>query len=77
MKKAGFQTLFSCADKECDSIGNVFRFENLVYSQARRLRNRDVSQSAFTRPTDVRYLATKLSAPGKEVYRVPDGGSRD
>jgi OmpA-OmpF porin, OOP family len=46
----------------------VFRFENLVYSSARRLGNRDVSQNAFSRPRDVRYLATKLSAPGKEVY---------
>lgn len=68
MKTAGFQTLFSCADKECDSIGNVSRFENLVYSQARRLTNRDVSGSAFTEPRNVRYLAAKLSAPGKEVY---------
>ena len=68
LKKAGFQTLFSCTDRECDSDGNVSRFENKVYPQARRLTNGPLSESAFTRPRDVRYLAARLAAPGKEVY---------
>lgn len=66
---AGFQTLFACTDQECDSAGNVHRFENLVYPQARQLKNRgQLSGMAFGQPKDLRYLAAQLTAPGKEVY---------
>ena len=68
LKKAGFQPLFACTHQECDSERNVVRFKGLVYGGPRVLGNRAEAKSAFTGATDVRYLATKLSTPAKDVY---------
>ena len=69
LTKAGFQPLFACTDRECSFDGNASRFDNLIYGQARRFQNGTPSSaSAFTGAKDVRYLAAKLSAPGKDVY---------
>lgn len=69
LNKAGFQTLFACTDKECDSTGYVNRFVVVVYPQARTLKNRSpMSEYAFGEPKDLRYLAAKLAAPEREVY---------
>jgi OmpA-OmpF porin, OOP family len=64
MKTAGFQPLFSCTDQECDSGSNVARFKGLVYGKGRIID----AKMAFAGATEVRYLAAKLSAPGKQVY---------
>jgi len=69
LTKAGFQPLFACADRECSFDGNASRFDNLIYGRARRFEHgTSSSQSAFTSAKEVRYLAARLTAPGKDVY---------
>jgi OmpA-OmpF porin, OOP family len=69
LKNAGFQPLFSCNDGECDHDKNASRFDNLIYSSAKSFENGTSSSGmAFTGAKEVRYLAAKLSAPGKDVY---------
>ena len=69
LKTAGFHSLFSCAAAECAHDKDASRFSGLIYSSAKRFESGpSPSGMAFTRAREVRYLAAKLSAPGKEVY---------
>ena len=69
LKTAGFQPLFSCAGGECAHDKNASRFSGLIYGSARRFETgSSSSEMAFAFAKEVRYLAAKLSAPGKDVY---------
>jgi outer membrane protein OmpA-like peptidoglycan-associated protein len=70
LKTAGFQPLFSCTAGECDaSDSNPERFRHEIYGSARRIATGTSSSSmAFQGAKDMRYLAAKLSAPGKDIY---------
>jgi flagellar motor protein MotB len=64
LNKAGFETLFSCAQNQCGE-----RLNQLLYPLERRLKNSgQISEYALEFPKDQRYLAAKLSRPEGTIY---------
>ncbi len=62
--KAGFETLFSCAQNQCGE-----RLNAVLYPLDRRLKNSgQISEYALEFPKDQRYLAAKWSRPEGTVY---------
>ena len=64
LESAGFETLFTCADKECG-----FLFHWIFYHEREQLLlNTKTSGSAFAIPQDLRYLAAKGLVGGVTVH---------
>ncbi len=64
LESAGFETLFTCADKECG-----FLFHWIFYHEREQLLlNTKTSGSAFDIPQDLRYLAAKGLVGGVTVH---------
>ena len=64
LESAGFETLFTCTDKEC---GRLFHW--IFYKEmAQRILNTRTSGSAFDIPQDLRYLAAKGLVGGVTVH---------
>jgi OmpA-OmpF porin, OOP family len=70
LKKAGFETIYSCADAQC-AVANALA--NYLYPGKRYLRQTppgsgDISAYALSYPGEQRYLAAKRSRPEGELY---------
>ena len=64
LESAGFETLFTCADKECG-----FLFHWIFYHEREQLLlNTKTSGSAFAIPQNLRYVAAKGSVGGATVH---------
>ena len=64
LESAGFETLFTCADKECG-----FLFHWIFYHERKqRLLNTKTSGGAFDIPQNLRYVAAKGSVGGATVH---------
>lgn len=76
LKKAGFQTLYSCARVECGVEDGVLS-QYYLYGDDRELSDAppgasgvrgQITEFAFNFPRDQRYLAAKLARPEGDVY---------
>jgi OOP family OmpA-OmpF porin len=64
LNKAGFETLFACAQNQCGE-----RLNQVLYPLDRRLKNSgQISEYALEFPKDQRYLAGKLARPEGTIY---------
>lgn len=64
LESAGFETLFTCADKEC---GYLFHWI-FYHEMDQRIRSTKTSGGAFDIPQDLRYLAVKGTTGGATVH---------
>jgi outer membrane protein OmpA-like peptidoglycan-associated protein len=69
-KKAGFQTLFTCAEAQCSAVNSFARF---LYPVEKQLAQTPalggaISANALSHPGNQRYLAAKRSRPEGDVY---------
>ncbi|HKY60730.1 MAG TPA: DUF4892 domain-containing protein [Gemmatimonadota bacterium] len=76
LKTAGFETLYSCAGKECGG-DDGWLSEYYLYSQDRQLSDAppgasgvpgQISEYAFNFPRDQRYLVARLARPEGDIY---------
>jgi OmpA-OmpF porin, OOP family len=64
LNKAGFETLFTCAQNQCGD-----RLNQVLYPLDRRLKNSgQISEYALEFPKDQRYLAAKLARQEGPIY---------
>ncbi|MBI5586165.1 MAG: DUF4892 domain-containing protein [Deltaproteobacteria bacterium] len=64
LTKAGFETLFTCAQQSCGE-----RFNAVLYNLDRRLKNSgQISEYALEFPKDQRFQAAKASRPEGDLY---------
>jgi OmpA-OmpF porin, OOP family len=77
LKKAGFQTLYSCASDAC-GVEDGWLGERVLYGEDREMKDTpptggggpqgQISEYAFTQAKDQRYLSAKLTRPEGDVY---------